>query len=230
MFEEVPPIPTLSRTTSNNVSNQLTEPTCYAHVAARILLRYFKVYIINPMNLPGNNESTTSTTNSPCDDLYLNPLRFCNSATPDVCRSKWDNLLEKCGGNQYEHVCLILYMFFYTLIVEKKDYPKRKVSGEFLTATLNYAIFIIYNNEQIDRITRHCKMHPSDCDIIQGLLRVNYGLKDMLIESAIIDFGTSMVVVDLCNYFIRNNLYAGITIDGVILKRKTPNFQFLRIL
>ena len=36
---------------SPNVSNQLSDRTCYAHVGARILLRYFKKYIIQSSSL-----------------------------------------------------------------------------------------------------------------------------------------------------------------------------------
>ena len=227
------PQPKLTKTISNNVSHQRQDPTCYAHVAARVLLRYFQVYVINPKGIPGNNEtSELKEANSPCDDLYLDPLHFCNIKKKGKCDAKHTNLLEKCGGNEYEHLCLILYMFFYTLIVDKigcyytvKDSHGQIIrqGGGFLIAALTQVVDVIYDINNIINIQKHCFMAVSDCAKIRDILMENY--RDNDIE--IINFGTHQrfyEVIDLAKRYVSGEqLYLGIKIDGVICKFKEDN-------
>lgn len=207
---------------SPNVSNQLSDRTCYAHVGARILLRYFKKYII-PKDIPGNNETNVLKENSPCDDLYLNPYIFCRQGQPKgKCNAKSMDLLSMCGGNAYEHLCLILYMFFYTLIVTKISCDNKNIDGGYLSASLNYVVDIIYNDYNISHLHLFCFMSTSDCEKIKGLLEQNYRMNDMKI---IINYATqnSEDIISLCENYVSQGLYAGITIDKIICEFKEEN-------
>jgi hypothetical protein len=235
--ESILPSPKLLRNTSNSITDQQQDPTCYAHVAARVLLRYFKVYIINPKNIPGNNETTEiKEVNSPCDDLYLDPLQFCNIKQKGKCIAKDMNLLEKCGGNEYEHLCLILYMFFYSIIVEKigcffftKDLRGNVVGsgGGYLVAALTHVVDVIYNYDSITNIQQHCFMAVSDCEKIRELLAENYRNNDM----GIINFGiiqTFHEIIGLSEQYVTDeHLYLGITIDGEICNFKEHHPELL---
>lgn len=210
----------LRKPVSPNVSNQLREGTCYAHVAARILLRYFKVYVI-PKNIPGNNETAILKENSPCDDLYLNPYIFCRSRARGECEANQMDLLSMCGGNEYEHLCLILYMFFYTLIVTKIACSKQ-IAGGFLTAALNHVVDIIYDYNNITNIHLFCFMSRPDCEKIKVMLDKNYTMNDMKINYNYTSQNSEDIII-LCQKYTSVQLYAGITIDADVCRFKENN-------
>lgn len=73
------PQPLLTKAISNSIVNQQDDPTCFAHVASKVLLKFFKTYHFDQLFFPGKTEtSKINETNNKCDDLYLNPLQFCN--------------------------------------------------------------------------------------------------------------------------------------------------------
>jgi hypothetical protein len=175
--------PPLTRNISHNVSDQGKDGSCYSHSVARVFLKYFKVEYLDKTNIPGKRDSTIIQQNNKCDDLYLNPNLFCSldDETDTECVI---NIFEICAGNEYEYLCVLLYMFFYTLVIKHTYELFDDINGAFVTSSFNYIMSIIYSLDIIQDLNNssYCySLQEGDCNKIQELLLANFHNKNDII-------------------------------------------------
>ena len=228
--EELPLHPPLTTRISHHMSNQGNSDTCFAHSVARVFLKYFKTQYLdkNMTNIHGKRDSTIIQSNNKCDDLYLHPEIFCNPSNKKCVINTTRNILEICDGNTYEYLSVLLYMFFYTLIIENiYTIFGNMDEGGFTVSAFTYILSIIYDINIIEDLknTPYCfTLQPSDCDEIRSLLLQNYNNE---FDIYIIGSDRPIIPADrltlIDNVLNKSKLYLTISMNGGLVDFKTKH-------
>ena len=198
--------PLLTRQVSINVTNQ-KHGDCYAHSVSKVLVKSFRKYYPDLFKVI---ESIGKIKSRACEKMYLDPDIFYD-CTGIKCTLDHD-LKTKCNDGEYNS--LILYMFIYSLIVEKFS-----CRGGVELPAFNYIYDIIYDELAINE---RCEIKQDYCeDIKQKLIQNNNDIttrNQILVPTEIKYLHSPTIFFETIQRIIEQGLYLCLSLNAIIIE------------